>query len=1146
MLANLMSESEFNSLNSRLRLVFQYVLDYIYLMLKWDKQDVPKPFERSDCDDDFVVILYNDETHTYEHVILALTNSIKCDKKLATDYATAVDREGRCIIWHENREKCQSMARNISLSTINNQEKSLEVKVLSTDLVAHQTFAIRLMSWILDLMPICVEFRQAFADYLYKANHKSGRFGFDEPPNNKMLPEFSLLEKIIRSDTWFWKSIRILWHQLFMGGLLLDIDLKRIFAHLFTRHYSHLVHDYIYDDHEYRVSVVSLSVQIYTVPSIASSLIENDNAITIFINSFLELNHRYHQSGKFKFDNLNTLSFKRSMDVLCDLQYLLTKTSDTFQWTDQMRYHFIEGAEAFIKLLKRTQNIDSIIRQVSQHIEYEPGWDIGMFFETRLGPIIKLFVDWIITDRYVFLSVFNLALRIAKDSFDFYSNGGNKENQNPLTNSLCTTVRRHYAGKSVRVWDYNVGRKEISIHIPLSRFITALMLHLPKYDLWSEFNDYSCSTSTVLTSHRLNTESTMELSLRIQVLLAQYRAGMWRRNGYSLINQIMIYHSTRLRTTAFDLDILSLQLAAAILDANEFMLHLIYKFNVDRMLDSDIYTPIKFNEDTTLHHITLIEEFFRLIYTILVERYTVGLGNVTKQDCIKNEIIQWLCKESMSNSNLLSHLSQNEVDKNTEDLILELAEFKPSNSFNTGGRYVLKEPYYQHFNPFYYHYSRQDQSVAIINQIRRKRDKKDQYCCCPPPPLPDFIPLFQPINNILLCDVTMTIIKCVLEKAILGKDIYYSDFQFQQCLYLIGIALNEQMKRPEQFRFTDKLIEFGIVSLLEQFTSKHIIDRVEMYQPLYDWCLDRLKQVQQLNANNPNVTESKELCQTSDNNLALHLRDREQERDLRRKQALIRKEKILKQMEQQQQSFMKENEQYFKENLSRISVLDNSTIEEHNVNPDNNENIYVAFGNKRTTDYPKLDNDLNNVYICILCLESEDINKIDDGRYLLLAGFIQRSTVLSKNRDIQSWSTNYINCLLPRSDHNFGPFINTCTHFMHNDCFDKYIETSMNNDRRRLAHRHPRTTFDFNKREFLCPLCECLSNLTIPIMPSLTSPVKPSSLTTVISMNQWLNAMVTIMQNCKTICFDHSQYLGTINFFSIQFFLNCKFLFQTK
>lgn len=1113
-------------------------------MLKWDKQDVPKPFEpKNNCEDDFVVILYNDETHTYEHVILALTNSIKCDKKLATDYATAVDREGRCIIWHENLEKCQSMARNISLSTINNQEKSLEVKVLSTNLVAHQTFAIRLMSWILDLMPICVEFRQAFADYLYKANHNSGRFGFNEPTINKMLPEFSLLEKIIRSDTWFWKSIRVLWHQLFMGGLLLDIDLKRIFAQHFTRHYRHLVNDYIHDDHEYRVSVVSLSVQIYTVPSIASSLIENDNAITIFINSFLELNHRYHQSGKFKFDNLSTIAFKRSMDVLCDLQYLLTKTSDNFQWTDQMRRHFIEGAEAFIKLLKRTQNIDSIIRQVSQHIEYEPGWDIGMFFETRLGSIIKFFVDWIVTDRDVFLNVFNMALRIAKDSFDFYANGGNKENQNPLTNSLCTTVRRHYAGKSVRVWDYNVGRKEISIHIPLSRFITALMLHLPKYDLWNEFNDYN--NTSVLTSYRLNIESMMELSLRIQVLLAQFRAGMWRRNGYSLINQIMIYHSTRLRNTTFDLDILSLQLAAAMLDANEFVLHLLYKFNVDRMLDSDIYnTPIKFNEDTTLHHITLIEEFFRLIYTILVERYTVGLGNVTKQDCIKNEIIQWLCKESMSNSNLLSHLSPDEVDKNTEDLILELADFKRSNSFNTGGRYVLKEPYYQQFNPFYYHYSRQDQSAAFINQIRRKRDNKDQYCCCPPPPLPDFIPLFQPINNILLCDVTMTIIKCVLEKAILcSKDIYFSDFQFQQCLYLIGIALNEQMKRPEQFRFTDKMIDFGIVSLLEQCTSKHIIDRVEMHQPLYDWCLDRFKQVQQqeLNANNNlNVSAQNKglLCQTSDDNLTLHLKDREQERDLRRKQALIRKEKILKQMQQQQQSFMKENEQYFKENLSRISssVSNTQTIieEGNNVAIDNNDDddINVAFGNKRTTKYRKLDNDLNNVYICILCLESEDINKpIDDGRYLLLAGFIQRSTVLSKNRGIQSWMSN-INCLLPRSDHNFGPFINTCTHFMHNDCFDKYIETSMNNDRRRLAHRHPRTTFDFNKREFLCPLCECLSNLTIPIMPSLKCPVKPSSLTTVISMNQWLNAMVNIMQNCKTICFDHSQYLGIYFFYS--------------
>ena len=38
----------------------------------------------------------------------------------------------------------------------------------------------------------------------------------------------------------------------------------------------------------------------------------------------------------------------------------------------------------------------------------------------------------------------------------------------------------------------------------------------------------------------LEVEELMEPALRIQVLLAQCQAGMWRRNGYSLQNQVSL------------------------------------------------------------------------------------------------------------------------------------------------------------------------------------------------------------------------------------------------------------------------------------------------------------------------------------------------------------------------------------------------------------------------------------------------------------------------------------------------------------------------------------------------------------------------------------------------------------------------------
>src|SRR5699024_2799299 len=90
-------------------------------------------------------------------------------------------------------------------------------------------------------------------------------------------PNLCLLERIMLEDVKFWKSVRVQWHQLFMSGLLLDIDIKRQFARLFTKNYQQLLLDYTKDDHEHRVSVMALTVQIFTVPSVAQMLIEEEN-----------------------------------------------------------------------------------------------------------------------------------------------------------------------------------------------------------------------------------------------------------------------------------------------------------------------------------------------------------------------------------------------------------------------------------------------------------------------------------------------------------------------------------------------------------------------------------------------------------------------------------------------------------------------------------------------------------------------------------------------------------------------------------------------------------------------------------------------------------------------------------------------------
>ncbi|VDO56980.1 unnamed protein product [Onchocerca flexuosa] len=51
----------------------------------------------------------------------------------------------------------------------------------------------------------------------------------------------------------------------------------------------------------------------------------------------------------------------------------------------------------------------------------------------------------------------------------------------------------------------------------------------------------------------------MEMPLRVFVLCSQSQAQMWRRNGFSLVNQIHNYSAPTCRSEMFDRDVLMLQ-----------------------------------------------------------------------------------------------------------------------------------------------------------------------------------------------------------------------------------------------------------------------------------------------------------------------------------------------------------------------------------------------------------------------------------------------------------------------------------------------------------------------------------------------------------------------------------------------------------
>jgi hypothetical protein len=148
---------------------------------------------------------------------------------------------------------------------------------------------------------------------------------------------------------------------------------------------------------------------------------------------------------------------------------------------------------------------------------------------------------------------------------------------------------RTIAGHTVKVNTYDVGSQVASLHYPLPRLLAGLLQFLPKFELnWNnqEFGN------------RAGLEDYIEHPLRVKVLQAQVSAGMWRRNGLSLMKQLMYYTNVRCRSEMHDRDVYIVQFAAAEMPPNDFLITLLSKYNLHqwaRSKDENLVPTVSIN-----------------------------------------------------------------------------------------------------------------------------------------------------------------------------------------------------------------------------------------------------------------------------------------------------------------------------------------------------------------------------------------------------------------------------------------------------------------------------------------------------------------------------------------------------------------------
>ncbi|XP_046903856.1 E3 ubiquitin-protein ligase UBR1 [Hypomesus transpacificus] len=1026
-------------LEERARKLFQVLLSYTADLLVWEeKNELPAELQPRVKENTYYCVLYNDEHHSYEHVIYTLQRSVNCDHAEAQTHTALIDKEGRRAVKRGTLRSCQQANDLIRSNSEHISMQPLRVEILHSAVMAHQSFALRLGTWFQQIIGYSGGFRQVFCQVALEA----GGAGSGQ----------CLISLLMLQDARLYKGARKIVHELIFCSLLMETEYKRLFAIEFTKHYMQLQRDFISDDHEKSISITALSVQVFTVPTLARQLIEEGNVIKVIVDTVIDLlrehldvNHRFH------FQGYNSDKFFRIQMIFRDLRYILI--SKPSLWTDELRKQFLEGLRVFLGLLNCMQGMEEVKRQLGQHIEVEPEWEAGFSIQIQLRHILAMFQDWCTSDEKVLLLAFKECHRALM-----------RCNNQPL---LSEPTDYYMCKQILHIRPYKVSQEPVSIHLPISRLLAGLYVSLCQTGAVTRLHEYldpeSCDF-TYLAEH----------PLRCLVLAAQVSAEMWRRNGLSLVSQVYYYQDVKCRDEMFDKDIVMLQIAASKMNPNHFVMLILLRFEL-----FDVFNGSTSSKDQELlkQWNRLTEEMLFLLIIIVGERYVPGLSHVTKEDVTVREVIHLLCIEPMAHSSLVKGLPENEShETGLETVIPKVSTFKKP-GVSGHGVYEVKKECLVEFNPFYYHYSKSQHSKAEDAQKKKRTQEGSDKALRPPVP-PPFCPAFSSIVRLLCCDVLIHVLRRVLQRAVEDRATQWTEAMIQRAVHLIAQGLQEEKTQLEASSVEEVTFDFSLKA--RQIGSEHgksvfhLLSKVkslpslEAQKDMINWNLKMFDMVKCLREkSSPAASMSMETSKPEEN-----VQDKEKaERKRKAEAAKLHRQKIMAQMSAMQKNFIESNKMLY-DNMPESGNHGEAMASTESVAMELRE-LCVAVGPQRGSTPAE-----REILTCILCQEEQEVQALSPA--MVLTACVQSSTVLTQSRGrIPSQADKTYPLFMP-PDLAVGTHTGSCGHVMHATCWQKYFEAVQNTTRTRL---HAELIIDLENGEYLCPLCKSLCNTVVPIIP---------------------------------------------------------------
>lgn len=952
------------------------------------------------------------------------------------------------------------------------------------------------------------------------------------------------LDWLLLFDLRMWKKVRNDLRALYISTVVQIPEFKRVLALRFASLYTILAQLYLVGDREPDHSIINLSLQMLTTPSITAEVVERGNFMTsllAILYTFLttrQVGHPWDVSpdAVLAFES-GSVTNRRMYHFYQDLKYLFGAPHVQERVRCEPRYLM-----QFLDLVKLHQCIGPNVRAVVEHVEYEAdSWITASLVTRQINLQARNLAEAFRNCPPDEIHYLQRAIRFTAKTVILNSIGAERhrfkqsEVKDEVQFKTLTDFEFDMDATSYDVVKFVVEKDAISFHHALHYTLSWLIecgRSLPASTLKSllSFTPQELRSRPKLMGRPQVPRkeyspddyliAAFDFPLRVCAWLAQIKANMWVRNGISLRHQASTYRGVGQRDVSHHRDIFLLQTALVICDPSRVLVSIIDRFGMESWVKGLFELKSEAQDDN--QHLDVVEDMIHLLIVLLSDRTSLIPSEDESNSrllAMRRDITHVLCFKPLSFNEICNKLPEKYQEQEDFHRVLdEMATFKPPEGVSDVGTFELRPEFIEEIDPYIAHYNknqREESEMAYRKKMAKKTGKTVEEIVYEPKARPVLSGLFENLSAFMSTGMFSQVIYYSLLYPLVAQKFTPSvpftrlETFLQVVLHLMLIAILED-KSDENEMTEESLKSFvyialtrwgrsnfmpeapnsrTIVALLHMMSTK---DEFKSVHPKIALVLKRLKQKR------PHAFESAyvslgvsvdRINTSSPANTSV-----EEERERRKKAALSRQAKVMAQFQQQQKSFM--------ENQGTIDW--GSDLDEDEEETEQSEE------RKHNWKYP--------VGTCILCQED-----LDDRRLYGTFALFNESRIL-RQTDFQDpdfvREASQTPCSLDRSAEDVRPFgiahenrkmvekINARgeSFLAERQTIGKGFSSNISRagpvasgcghmmhyrcfevyyDATVRRHTHQIARHhpeDTRKNEFVCPLCKALGNAFVPII----------------------------------------------------------------